>query len=211
MAALDLAAARGVPLEWIATSGGARIAMDSGTENLDATARVVRRIVEFTAAGGEINVIVAGVNVGAQSYFNALATMLLSHARRAGHAAADASMVLTGRLALEASGGVGAEDEVAIGGFERIMGPNGQAQYYARDLARSVRRSCCNTINSPTARRASGGRGAWRRAIRQRARSATHPTRPTSRKASRPSARSSTTPPIRAASAPSRCVPSCRR
>jgi acetyl-CoA carboxylase carboxyltransferase component len=45
-----------------------------------------------------------------------------------------ASMVLTGRAALEASGSVAAEDEVAIGGFERIMGPNGEAQYYAPDL-----------------------------------------------------------------------------
>jgi acetyl-CoA carboxylase carboxyltransferase component len=43
-------------------------------------------------------------------------------------------MVLTGRAALEASGSVSAEDETAIGGFERVMGPNGEAQYYARDL-----------------------------------------------------------------------------
>ncbi len=134
IAALDLAAARAVPLEWIATSAGARIAMDSGTENLDATARVVRRIVRCTGDGGEINVIVAGVNVGAQSYFDALATMLL-HTRGILVMLPGASMVLTGRLALEASGAVAAEDEVGIGGFERIMGPNGQAQYYARDLA----------------------------------------------------------------------------
>jgi acetyl-CoA carboxylase carboxyltransferase component len=134
VAALDLAAARGVPLEWIATSAGARIAMDSGTENLDATARVVSRIVHFTADGGEINVVVAGVNVGAQSYFDALATMLL-HTRGILIMLPGGSMVLTGRLALEASGSVAAEDEIGIGGFERIMGPNGQAQYYARDLA----------------------------------------------------------------------------
>jgi len=134
VAALDLAAARQLPLEWIATSAGARIAMDSGTENLDATARVVRRIVRFTAEGGEINLVVAGVNVGAQSYFDALATMLL-HTRGILIMLPGASMVLTGRLALEASGSVAAEDEVGIGGFERIMGPNGQAQYYARDLA----------------------------------------------------------------------------
>ena len=44
-------------------------------------------------------------------------------------------MVLTGRAALEASGSVSAEDEAAIGGFERVMGPNGEAQYYARNLA----------------------------------------------------------------------------
>ena len=44
-------------------------------------------------------------------------------------------MVLTGRKALEFSGSVGAEDEVGIGGFDRVMGPNGQAQYRADDLA----------------------------------------------------------------------------
>ena len=36
-------------------------------------------------------------------------------------------MVLTGKQALEYSGGVSAEDNVGIGGYERIMGPNGQA------------------------------------------------------------------------------------
>ena len=47
VAAIDLAEARGIPVEWIPVSSGARIAMDSGTENLDATARVVRRIVDL--------------------------------------------------------------------------------------------------------------------------------------------------------------------
>jgi acetyl/propionyl-CoA carboxylase alpha subunit/acetyl-CoA carboxylase carboxyltransferase component len=133
VAALDFAALQHLPLEWVATSSGARIAMDSGTENLDATARVVRRIVRFTAAGGEINIIVAGVNVGAQSYFDALSTMLV-HTRGILVMMPGAAMVLTGRAALEASGGIAAEDEVGIGGFERTMGPNGQAQYYAPDL-----------------------------------------------------------------------------
>ena len=48
-------------------------------------------------------------------------------------------MVLTGRAALDASGAVSAEDETAIGGFERIMGPNGEAQYFAHDLADAYR------------------------------------------------------------------------
>ncbi|MCP4036466.1 MAG: ATP-grasp domain-containing protein [bacterium] len=134
VAALDLAEQLGVPLEWVPVSSGAKIAMDSGTENLDATARVVRRIVNFTQTGGEINLIVQGTNVGAQSYFDALATMLM-HTRGALIMTPRASMVLTGRAALEASGAVSAEDEEAIGGLERIMGPNGQAQYYARNLA----------------------------------------------------------------------------
>ncbi len=137
-AAIDLAEAQQLPLEWIPVSSGARIAMDSGTENLDATARVVKRIIEFTQSGGVIHVIVAGVNVGAQSYFDALATMGM-HTRGALIMTQNGSMVLTGRAALEASGSVSAEDESAIGGFERIMGPNGEAQYYAADLAEAFR------------------------------------------------------------------------
>ncbi|MFP6639511.1 MAG: carboxyl transferase domain-containing protein, partial [Myxococcota bacterium] len=138
VAALDMADALQVPLEWIAISSGARIAMDSGTENLDATARVVRRIVTFTQAGGTIHLIVAGVNIGAQAYFDALATMLM-HTRGVLIMTQDASMVLTGRRALEAAGSVSAEDEAAIGGYERIMGPNGEAQYQARTLPDAYR------------------------------------------------------------------------
>jgi acetyl-CoA carboxylase carboxyltransferase component len=138
VAAIDLAERLNVPLEWVPVSSGARIAMDSGTENLDATARVVRRIIQFTQAGGAIHVIVNGVNVGAQSYWDALATMLL-HTRGALIMTPNASMVLTGRAALEASGAVSAEDEQAIGGYERIMGPNGEAQYQASDLADAYR------------------------------------------------------------------------
>ncbi|MGH0028892.1 MAG: carboxyl transferase domain-containing protein, partial [Myxococcota bacterium] len=133
VAALDLAERLRLPVEWIPVSSGARIAMDSGTENLDATARVVRRIVTFTQAGGTIHLIVHGVNVGAQSYFDALATML-QHTRGVLIMTPGASMVLTGRAALDASGSVSAEDEAAIGGFERVMGPNGEAQYFARNL-----------------------------------------------------------------------------
>ena len=48
-------------------------------------------------------------------------------------------MVLTGKQALDYSGGVSAEDNLGIGGYERIMGPNGQAQYWAPDLASACR------------------------------------------------------------------------
>ena len=77
MAALDMAEELGVPVEWFALSSGARIAMDSGTENMDWVAAALRRIIEFTQQGGEINVIVTGINVGAQPYWNAEATMLM--------------------------------------------------------------------------------------------------------------------------------------
>ena len=46
----------------------------------------------------------------------------------------DSAMVLTGKQAIEYSGGVAAEDNLGIGGYERIMGPNGEAQYWAPTL-----------------------------------------------------------------------------
>ncbi|MFP4378438.1 MAG: biotin/lipoyl-containing protein, partial [Spirochaetales bacterium] len=134
IAALDLATERGLPVEWLPISSGARIDMESGTENLDWTAAVVRRIVEFTQAGGEINIIVSGINVGAQSYWNAEATMLM-HTRGLLIMTDDASMLLTGKKALDFSGSVSADTNVEIGGAERIMGPNGQAQLYVSNLA----------------------------------------------------------------------------
>ncbi|HTO70320.1 MAG TPA: carboxyl transferase domain-containing protein [Myxococcota bacterium] len=133
VAALELAEREKLPVEWVAVSAGARIAMDSGTENLDATARVVRKLVTFTDGGGEVNLILSGINVGAQSYFDALAAMEL-RSRGVLIMLQNSAMVLTGRAALEFSGGVAAEDEIGIGGYERIMGPNGEAQHQARDL-----------------------------------------------------------------------------
>jgi len=52
VAALDLAEERGLPVEWFALSSGARISMDSGTENMDWVSRALRRIITFTQAGG---------------------------------------------------------------------------------------------------------------------------------------------------------------
>ncbi len=50
----------------------------------------------------------------------------------------DSAMVLTGKQALDYSGGVSADDNLGIGGYERVMGPNGQAQYWAPDLGQAV-------------------------------------------------------------------------
>jgi acetyl/propionyl-CoA carboxylase alpha subunit/acetyl-CoA carboxylase carboxyltransferase component len=134
IAALDLAGRLEVPLEWYALSAGARISMESGTENMDWVAAALKRIVEFTQAGGEINIVVAGINVGAQPYWNAEATMLM-HTKGVLVMTPDSAMVLTGKQALDFSGGVSAEDNFGIGGYDRVMGPNGQAQYWAPNLA----------------------------------------------------------------------------
>ena len=134
IAGLDLAEEKNIPLEWYALSAGAKISMESGTENMDWIADVLRRVVEFTQAGHEVNVVVCGINVGAQPYWNAEATMLM-HTKGILVMFPESAMVLTGKQALDYSGSVSAEDNFGIGGYDRIMGPNGQAQYAARDLA----------------------------------------------------------------------------
>jgi acetyl/propionyl-CoA carboxylase alpha subunit/acetyl-CoA carboxylase carboxyltransferase component len=133
LAALDLAQAKGVPLEWFPVSAGAKISMESGVENMDWIARVLRRLIEFTQAGCEVNAVVNGINVGAQPYWNAEATMLM-HTRGILVMTPKGAMVLTGKRALDYSGSVSAEDNQGIGGYDRIMGINGQAQYWARDI-----------------------------------------------------------------------------
>jgi len=108
---------------------------------MDWISRVLRAIIEFTQdstrPNAEINVVVAGINVGAQPYWNAEATMLM-HTRGILVMTPDSAMVLTGKQSLDYSGGVSAEDNFGIGGYDRIMGPNGQAQYWAPDLSGAV-------------------------------------------------------------------------
>jgi acetyl/propionyl-CoA carboxylase alpha subunit/acetyl-CoA carboxylase carboxyltransferase component len=129
-AALAYAAEHRIPVEWYAVSSGALIAMDSGTENMDWIALTLRRLIEFTQGGGEINIIVTGINVGGQPYWNAEATMLM-HTKGILIMTPASAMVLTGKQALDFSGAVSAEDNFGIGGYDRVMGLNGQAQYWA--------------------------------------------------------------------------------
>ena len=121
LAALDLAERMQVPVEWFTVSSGALIAMDSGTENMDWIADVLRALIEFTQRGGEVNIVVAGINVGGQPYWNAEATMLM-HTRGILVMLSTAAMVLTGKQALDFSGGVSADDNLGIGGYDRVMG-----------------------------------------------------------------------------------------
>jgi biotin carboxylase/acetyl-CoA carboxylase carboxyltransferase component len=129
-AALAYALEHHLPVEWFAVSSGALIAMDSGTENMDWIALTLRRLIEFTQAGGEVNIVVTGINVGGQPYWNAEATML-THTKGILVMTPSSAMVLTGKQALDFSGAVSADDNFGIGGYHRVMGPNGQAQYWA--------------------------------------------------------------------------------
>ncbi|MBW8878756.1 MAG: biotin attachment protein [Acidobacteria bacterium] len=80
VAALDLAREMGVPFEWFALSAGDRIAVDGSPEAADWIARVLRRLVELTADGLAVNVVVMGIPAGPQPCWIAAATMLM-HAR----------------------------------------------------------------------------------------------------------------------------------
>jgi acetyl/propionyl-CoA carboxylase alpha subunit/acetyl-CoA carboxylase carboxyltransferase component len=137
-AAIDLAEELNIPVEWLPVSSGARIDMKSGTENLDWTAASLKRIIEFTQNGGEINVIVTGTNVGAQSYWNSEATMLM-HCRGLLIMSRQASMLLTGKKALDFAGSVSADDNLGIGGAKQIMTPNGEAQIEVENLQEAYR------------------------------------------------------------------------
>ena len=138
IAALDLAEELGVPVEWFALSAGAKIAMDSGTENMDWIAAVLRRIIEFTQA--------AARSTSSSPASTSAPSRTGTPRRRCSCTRSgilvmtpESAMVLTGKQALDYSGGVSAEDNFGIGGYERIMGPNGQAQYWAPDLAGACR------------------------------------------------------------------------
>ena len=143
IAALELAREKRVPVEWFTLSAGAKISMESGVENMDWIALVLRHLVEFTQAGGEINLVVNGINVGAQPYWNAESTMLM-HTKGILIMTPKGAMVLTGKRALDYSGSVSAEDNQGIGGYDRIMGFNGQAQYFARDLDEACKILMCH-------------------------------------------------------------------
>ena len=159
LAALDLAERLGVPLEWFALSAGARIAMDKGTETMDAISSVLARIVRFTQDGGEINVVSAGINVGAQPYFNAESTMLMN-TRGALIMTPESAMVLTGKQSLDYAGGVSAEDNLGIGDTS-ASGPNGAGNTGRRTL-RAPAACCSATTSTPMLLPVSASRGARR-------------------------------------------------
>ena len=165
---------------------------------MDWISRVLRGIIEFTQDGGEINVVVTGINVGAQPYWNAEATMLM-HTKGILVMTPDSAMVLTGKQSLDYSGGVSAEDNFGIGGYDRIMGPNGQAQYWAPDLSGAVDVLLRALRAHLPGARASRSRGRRRPPTRSTGTSPT-PRTPGRAATSAPSARSS--PPTRSARSP---------
>ncbi len=137
MAAINYAERQGLEVDWLTTSSGAGISMTKGTENLDWTARVMRRIGEFVRRGGRINVIAQKTNIGAQSYWMANATMMLDSGGVL-ISTPDSFTALTGNEAQKISGSVPAEDNVGLAGAERITGPNGETQFLVGSIVEAT-------------------------------------------------------------------------
>ena len=87
LAALDLAERLEAPLEWFTLSAGAKISMQSGTENMDWISRVLRRLVQFTQAGGEVNLVICGINVGRPALLERRGHDAHAHPGHPGHGA----------------------------------------------------------------------------------------------------------------------------
>jgi acetyl-CoA carboxylase carboxyltransferase component/biotin carboxyl carrier protein len=131
-AALTLAEQEQCDVVWFATSSGARIDMKSGTENLDGTARALRRIALFSRGPLRIHAVAMGPCVGAQAYWLSAACIAMG-SRGTLVMTERGSLILSGRRALEVSGGVPAASERALGGYE-VLGPVGQAAFGVRDI-----------------------------------------------------------------------------
>jgi acetyl-CoA carboxylase carboxyltransferase component/biotin carboxyl carrier protein len=131
-AALTLAEQEQCDVVWFATSSGARIDMKSGTENLDGTARALRRIALFSRGPLRIHAVAMGPCVGAQAYWLSAACIAMG-SRGTLVMTERGSLILSGRRALEVSGGVPAASERALGGYE-VLGPVGQAAFGVQDI-----------------------------------------------------------------------------
>ena len=99
--------------------------------------------IEFTQAGGEVNVVVTGINVGAQPYWNAEATMLM-HTRGILVMTPESAMVLTGKQALDYSGGVSAEDNFGHRRLRAHHGPERPGAVLGAATSPRPAASCCD-------------------------------------------------------------------
>ena len=135
--AVELAGRQRVPVEWFALSSGATIAMDSGTENMDGVAAALREIVAVHPVRRRDQHRRRGHQRRRPAVLERRGDHADAHQGRADHDAGSA-MVLTGKNSLDYSGGVSAEDNFGIGGYDRVMGPNGEAQYWAPNLTAAV-------------------------------------------------------------------------
>lgn len=149
--AIQYAYKHGLPIDWFSASFGVKIDNDSGVENLDASASTCRTIVRYSQDYGmPINIVVCDTNIGAQSYWDALAAICLDT-----HSilimTAKGAMSLTGHLALTSAFYKNLHsDDIptyakrlfpqglqSLAGYRQVHGPNGEATEYASNISQA--------------------------------------------------------------------------
>lgn len=147
-AAIRYAGRHHLPIDWFSSSHGVAIKLDKGVENLDASSATAREIVnQCHHKGIQINLLINETNIGAQSYWNALATILLDTTGIL-IMTSRGSMALTGPISLvsalysrmhsldlpQATKEFYPEGLQSLSGYELIHGPNSDAMAYADSL-----------------------------------------------------------------------------
>lgn len=146
--AIKYAYEKGLPIDWFTASFGVEIHKSHGVENLDASASTCRDIVRYSQdLGVPINVVVCDVNIGAQSYWDALAA-ICQDTHSILIMTSKGTMSLTGHQALTSAFYKNLHSEdiptyaknlfpdglQSLAGYEQIHGPNGEATNYAQSL-----------------------------------------------------------------------------
>ena len=152
-AAIRYAAKNKIPIDWLTASYGVEILFERGVESLDAASSTAREIITHCERNGvQINLIIDETNIGAQSYWDALAAIveetsgILIMTPRG-------SMALTGPNALTGAifSTVHSEDipDYAknlypkglqnLSGFTEIHGPNSDAMILAKDIVEACK------------------------------------------------------------------------
>lgn len=154
-AAIRYAARQGLPIDWFAASYGVEISPEKGIESLDASASTAKEIVKHANHYGvPINVIIDSENIGAQAYWDALAT-IVQETRGILVMTERGSMALTGHRALvsalhsklhsldisEYTKKMFPEGVRNLGGYASIYGPNAEAMVGVSDM-----RAACEVL-----------------------------------------------------------------
>lgn len=147
-AAIRYAKRKKLPIDWFPASYGVEIRHEKGVESLDASSSTVREIVQYCHHTGlSINLIIDETNIGAQSYWNALAA-ILQETNGVLIMTSKGSMALTGHHALVCAlyRQVHSEDISvyakdlypqglqSLSGYSSVHGPNSDAMAFAPNL-----------------------------------------------------------------------------
>ncbi len=146
-AAIRYATREIIPIDWFSASYGVEIKRDKGVESLEASASTTREIIRHCHhAGLQINLIVDETNIGAQSYWNALAAIMPGTCGLL-IMTPHGSMALTGPNALVCAlhnvhsqdiptyaKGLYPDGLQSLSGYTLVHGPNSDAMIMTKDL-----------------------------------------------------------------------------